>query len=337
MLVRKGSRDNWRHGENTLYVVRGTSEVNTTAVQVKRGAFSLNSNDCYILDTPARIFVWEGEGSNEHERSTAESSARWVLESTVGKEVISIKEGHEPLEFWEGIGGKGDYRSEPKLKKGDIKARLFQCTDKTGVFKVFEIYNFSQDDLDNDDVMLLDTYDAVFVWVGKNSTKKEKEMSKQVAAEYIKLADDGRSQESPVYIVEPGAEPLEFTVYFKGWDDEVAKSGEDLYSRKLKLLNLEDSVIGGLTQSQNSIEPDAKVQDMEPSKPHGAPSVNTGGVIYELARIRTSPRPEGVDLNILEVYLTDEDFEKALKMTREAFYKNPLWKQLILKKAVGLF
>lgn len=43
----------------------------------------------------------------------------------------------------------------------DHQPRLFECSNKTGRFIVTEVSQFTQDDLNEDDVMLLDTWDQV--------------------------------------------------------------------------------------------------------------------------------------------------------------------------------
>lgn len=43
----------------------------------------------------------------------------------------------------------------------DVQSRLFECSNKTGQFIVTEITDFTQDDLNPGDVMLLDTWDQV--------------------------------------------------------------------------------------------------------------------------------------------------------------------------------
>jgi len=334
MVVRKGTRETWDSKSTALYIIRGTNAFDTIAVQTKTGAFSLNSNDCFVLDTPNTIYIWEGEGSNEFERKNAVECSQNALENSNSKQHIQVKEGSEPEEFWQALGGKGEYRREPRLLKGDLKGRLFQCSDKTGVFKVFEIFNFTQDDLDNDDVMLLDAFEEVFVWVGKNASKREREMANQVAKDYIKQSDDGRNQDSPVYIVEAGAEPLEFTVFFHGWDDEVARSGEDIYERKLKQLHLESNVVGGVTHTQKET---TNTNDDIP-KSTGVPKIETGGLIIPFEKLKIKNlRPQGIDEGSLEVYLSDQEFESVLKMNRSAFYEQPKWKQLRIKKSAGLF
>lgn len=42
-----------------------------------------------------------------------------------------------------------------------INPRLFECSNQTGRFVATEIFDFSQDDLEEDDVFLLDVWDQV--------------------------------------------------------------------------------------------------------------------------------------------------------------------------------
>lgn len=44
-----------------LFHVRGTNELNTRAVQVEEKASSLNSNDCFVLETPLCTYIWHGK------------------------------------------------------------------------------------------------------------------------------------------------------------------------------------------------------------------------------------------------------------------------------------
>lgn len=42
-----------------------------------------------------------------------------------------------------------------------ITPRLFECSNQTGRFMATEIFDFNQDDLEEDDVFLLDVWDQV--------------------------------------------------------------------------------------------------------------------------------------------------------------------------------
>ena len=47
------------------------------------------------------------------------------------------------------------------------------------------MFNFIQDDLDEDDVMMLDTWSQIFIWIGDNANKEEKEQAAVIAYEYL--------------------------------------------------------------------------------------------------------------------------------------------------------
>ena len=62
--------------------------------------------------------------------------------------------------------GEGDNQTYP--------ARLFHCSNASGRFRVEEVLDFSQEDLEEDDVMILDAWKELFVWVGESARKEEK-------------------------------------------------------------------------------------------------------------------------------------------------------------------
>ena len=47
-----------------LFHVRGTNDFDTRAVQVEEKASSLNSNDCFVLETPDCTYIWYGKVSS---------------------------------------------------------------------------------------------------------------------------------------------------------------------------------------------------------------------------------------------------------------------------------
>ncbi|KAF2351874.1 Gelsolin-like domain [Trinorchestia longiramus] len=155
--------------------VRGTSKHNTKAVEVDFRAGLLNSNDCFLVVTPEHSYLWCGKGSTGDEREMAKQSQAGKAEPLV------VMEGHEPAEFWQVLGGKESYASAASLGKGpavDHPPRLFQCSNASGVFTAQEVLHFTQGDLVEDDVMLLDTWEAVFIWLGVNCNKKEVQRGK---------------------------------------------------------------------------------------------------------------------------------------------------------------
>jgi len=77
-----------------------------------------------------------------------------------------------------------------------FEPRLFHASNSQGYFHVDEIPNFSQDDLINDDIMLLDNYQTIWVWIGNQSNRFEKNGAYKMANRYIQSVRDERDKDS---------------------------------------------------------------------------------------------------------------------------------------------
>uniref|UniRef100_A0AAR2LYG0 HP domain-containing protein n=1 Tax=Pygocentrus nattereri TaxID=42514 RepID=A0AAR2LYG0_PYGNA len=142
-----------------LFQVSGSDSSNTKAIEVPALAASLNSNDVFLLKSQGAIYLWYGKGSSGDERAMAKEVSAVLGKDSFSAEIMA--EGQEPMEFWSLLGGKAPYANDKKLQQVtlDYQPRLFECSNKTGRFIVTEVTQFNQDDLSEDDVMLLDTWD----------------------------------------------------------------------------------------------------------------------------------------------------------------------------------
>nr|XP_019597412.1 PREDICTED: villin-1 [Rhinolophus sinicus] len=311
-----------------LFQVRGTSSNNTKAFEVSARASSLNSNDVFILKTPSCCYLWYGKGCSGDEREMAKMVANTI--SRTEKQVVV--EGQEPANFWVALGGKAPYASTKRLQEENVvvTARLFECSNQTGCFRATEIPDFTQDDLEEDDVFLLDVWDQVFFWIGKHANEDEKKAAAITVQEYLKTHPSGRDPETPIIVVKQGHEPATFTGWFLAWDPfkwSNAKSYEDM---KAELGNSGDW--GHIITDITSPTPDVF---------NANSNLNSGPLpIFPLEQLVNKPveeLPPGVDPSRKEEHLSVEDFTKALGMTPDAFSVLPRWKQQNLKKAKGLF
>ena len=226
------SEDSYDTDGVSLFHIKGTTAKNTYACQVEEKTSSLNSLDEFILVVPHKVMVWHGGGGNEVEKEVAATIARTLSH---GREVECFDEGNEPSEFWEFLGGKGEY-AEFADSVFPREARLFHASTASGAYKVEEVCRFTQHDLIDDDIMLLDTFTQIFVWIGSKSTEEEKMKSFDFAARFCREANDGRDPSIPVIIVKAGEEPSLFTCHFHGWDCDLASRNVflDPYEQKLK-------------------------------------------------------------------------------------------------------
>ncbi|KAI3811715.1 hypothetical protein L1987_21444 [Smallanthus sonchifolius] len=129
------------------------------------------------------------------------------------------KEGSESATFWLGLGGKDNITSNKVSLDTTRDPHLFSFSLCKGKFEIEELYNFDQDDLLPEDILILDTRAEVIVWVGQAVDPKEKKSALELGQKYIEQAEslDGLSPRVPLYKVTEGNEPCFFTVYFS-WE-----------------------------------------------------------------------------------------------------------------------
>ncbi|NWX55907.1 VILI protein, partial [Promerops cafer] len=310
-----------------LFQVHGTNEYNTKAFEVPVRASSLNSNDVFVLKTPSCCYLWYGKGCSGDEREMAKTVADII--SKMEKPVIA--EGQEPPEFWLALGGKSQYASSKRLQEENpsVSPRLFECSNKTGTFLATEIIDFTQDDLDESDVYLLDTWDQVFLWIGKGANESEKEAAAAMAQEYLQSHPSGRDLDTPIIVVKQGYEPPTFTGWFLAWDP---LNWDDKKSYETLRAELGDeSSLGQLTSVLTSRqEVFTASTTLVPTKLETFP-------LHVLVNTAAEDLPRGVDPSRKEDHLSSEDFQAVFGMNRSAFSNLPLWKQQKLKKDKGLF
>lgn len=222
MVVYKGgtSREGGQSApaETRLFQVRANSAGHTRAVELDAVSSHLNSNDAFILVTAGGSFLWVGVGASDTEKQGAQQ-----LCDILGVSASELSEGGETDQFWEALGGKAEYRTSTRLKdKMDAHPpQLFACSNKTGNFIIEEVPGeMTQEDLATDDVMILDSWDQVFVWIGNEAQEEEKTEAMASAARYIETDPANRDRRTPIVKIKQGFEPPTFTGWFLGWDHE---------------------------------------------------------------------------------------------------------------------
>ncbi|KAJ8964532.1 hypothetical protein NQ314_004827 [Rhamnusium bicolor] len=154
------------------------SALYTRLVQIRPDASLLNSAFCYILNVPFEqeddsgiVYVWIGSKSDSDEARLIQEIAEDMFNSPwVTLQVLS--EGEEPDNFfWLGLEGKKPYETDATFME---YTRLFRCSNEKGYFIVSEkCSDFCQDDLADDDIMILDNGEQVFLWLGAKCSEVE--------------------------------------------------------------------------------------------------------------------------------------------------------------------
>ncbi|XP_006757426.1 PREDICTED: advillin [Myotis davidii] len=303
-----------------LFQIQGNDKSNTKAVEVPAFASSLNSNDVFLLRTQADHYLWYGKGSSGDERAMAKELAGILCNGTED----TVAEGQETPEFWDLLGGKTPYASHKRLQQEilDVQPRLFECSNKTGRFIVTEITEFTQDDLNPSDVMLLDTWDQVFLWIGAEANATEKESALATAQEYLHTHPSGRDTDTPILIIKQGFELPIFTGWFLAWDSHIWSAGKSYEQLKEELGDAAaiTRITADMRNTTLSLNSEIKYYPIE-----------------VLLKNQNQELPEDVDPAKKENYLSEQDFVSVFGITRGQFAALPGWKQLQMKKEKGLF
>ncbi|KAK9065757.1 hypothetical protein SSX86_015158 [Deinandra increscens subsp. villosa] len=252
-IADKGLKDDTYSPDTpALIEISGTSMHNNKALQVDvsghiyfgtnlmcihnliQAAGSLNSYGCFILQSATAALTWHGNQSTVEQQQLAVKVIEFLKP---GAPIKLAKEGKESLAFWLALGGKQSYNSKKVTQEIVREPHLFEISSNKGKFEIEEIYNFEQDDLLAEDVMILDTHAEVIVWVGQSVDPKEKQNAFETGQKYIDLAAsvDGLSPHVPLYRVAEGCEPCFFTTYFS-WDPSKAPVQGNSFKKKAMIL-----------------------------------------------------------------------------------------------------
>lgn len=177
------------------------------------GAFG--RGDCYLIDAGMKIYLWIGPNSSVDEKFLTAASAVMKDTSRKGKaDIDRIEGGNEPAEFKALFDDftLTDEDTEGILRKVQMETRehklwrVHRESDDT----LFVEVDLSRDSLKSDDVFLLDAWDSIFVWRGKNATAREKFDGTILARRY----DAERVGVQEIELIEEGQEPKEFLKSF---------------------------------------------------------------------------------------------------------------------------
>uniref|UniRef100_A0A674PNQ1 Supervillin a n=1 Tax=Takifugu rubripes TaxID=31033 RepID=A0A674PNQ1_TAKRU len=353
MVIHSGKREEEEEEENCqndwrLYCVRGEVAVEGHLVEVACNCSSLRSRVSMLLlcVSQALIYLWHGCKAQTHTQEVARTAANQIkeqcpletgLHSSSNVTIWECDEGAEPAAFWEALGRRDRKAYDCMLQdpgRFNFTPRLYQLSSSSGQFTAVEFLYpardskkvnsmpFLEEDLytaSQPALFLVDNHHEVYLWQGwwpqdtgnTGSARIRWDVDRKCAMETVlQYCQDKNGKKPPkAYLIHAGLEPLTFTNMFPSWEhrEDIAEITE----REAEVCNqiiLVEDVLARLCKTT-----------------------------YPLAELLARPLPEGVDPLRLEVYLTDEDFETALEMSREEYSSLPGWKQVNLKKSKGLF
>ena len=124
------------------------------------------------------------------------------------------------MEFWIDLGGKKSHE-----KNADFMnfSRLFKCSNDKGYFCISEkCSDFCQEDLVDEDIMILDNGNQIFIWVGTKCSDVEIKLAYKSAQVYLQnMRSKQPERPRQMMLTFKGKESKRFTKCFHGWTKHV--------------------------------------------------------------------------------------------------------------------
>ena len=228
LVIKKGSRrahklPGFKASPEFFHIRSNGSALCRRCIEVQPDAARLNSCFVYVLKVPfdpldksGIVYIWLGSKAPAEEARVAED----IVAALYPPERFSLQilnEGEEPNNFfWVGLGGQKPHEADAAFMES---SRLFRCSNDKGYFTVSEkCSDFCQDDLALDDIMILDSGEQVFLWMGPRCSEVEVKLSYKSAQVYIQnLRAKPAERPRKLFLTVIGKESKRFTRCFHGW------------------------------------------------------------------------------------------------------------------------
>lgn len=376
MFIHKARDIETRHDSWRMYLVNGNDENESIALEVECHMKQLRSRGCILLIHRAngRLILWKGAKTTENQQKIALKVCSKICEfySCDGIKLQEHIEGEESEEFLKAIGGENNDREVygslmNRDESFDFTPRMYQLTSKNGRFEAIQMdpglrtkefttaFPFVQQDLYSSrqpTLFIVDNGYEIFLWqgwwpkdeeiidqdevddlnnidnrAGENRWHLEKCEAMQTTLDYWKekCGNDEKYMNNS-YMITAGFEPIEFQTIFPEWqtNEQVVNLNSEV--RQLKLFYY--SALSNVPYLKNPTKQPVQLNEY---------AARFKQDIYPLEVLLVRPLPEYINATKVEMYLSDEDFEKTLGLTKIEWRKLPLWKKISLRKDKGLF
>ncbi|OAF71434.1 Adseverin [Intoshia linei] len=183
-------------------------------VEIQIDSNCFNSHFVYIIyiasEFEKKCIIWEGSEASKILLNLAQNAGQYF-----NTNVTIISETNQP-HFLNNL-----YNKQIDVSNYAFidNTRLFRCSFEKGYFTVSEKFiDFCQDDLNEEDVMLLDNGQQIYVWIGNDSSDIELTCalrSSKLYREYITMENEQDTR--IIRLASHDNPPVEFTQCFLGW------------------------------------------------------------------------------------------------------------------------
>lgn len=184
--------------------------------EVELSVNSLESSDVFILDLGSVVYQWNGSASNKEERYSAAQFLMQLSSERNGKcktHVLDELSTEDNIEFVNFLPDKPVFKTK---KYYESTKCIYKLTDENGQlsFELVAKNSLPKRAISDGDVYFIDTGSQLFVYIGKQCSKGEKQNAMSYAHNYLKHT---RHRYIPVTVVGSSQESEELE---QAWDKD---------------------------------------------------------------------------------------------------------------------
>ncbi|KAJ9557914.1 hypothetical protein OSB04_012528 [Centaurea solstitialis] len=245
--------------KNRMFICRGKHVVHIKEASpsfVPCARSSLSHDDIFILDGKNKIFQFNGYNTSIQDRARALEVVQYIKDNYhLGKcDIAAIEDGQlmadaEAGEFWGFFGG---FAPLPRKTNANAAAKSTHAVPtqlfcvKKGKAEHVDAKSLTKKLLDTHYCYLLDCGGILYVWVGRNTSVKDRTAASGAAEEYLAAQD--RATSNIICMVE-NFETVSFRSKFDSWPRSADDASEDGRGKVAALLKRRGLDVKGLLKS----------------------------------------------------------------------------------------
>jgi hypothetical protein len=191
---------------------------------MKKKPYTFLDGDVYVVETDTTLWIWLGARSYADDKAVGAWSAKQIEAKDRALDIHTIRQAEEPREFKQLLDYEVKYGDTPGFLKHveNIELKDYRLLriylDDRGKLQTREV-EIDDASFKSDDCFILDAYENLYVWIGKDSQVKEKYEAGKIAREI----DVERKRAPIIYTINEGDEPEGFEKLIDDidWKDKV--------------------------------------------------------------------------------------------------------------------
>eukprot|EP01080_Neovahlkampfia_damariscottae_P006648 gene6648-10813_t len=202
-IIHFGKHSDYEQNSMEVLEIRKSNTGAIRAIGIDKNYVYIHSNSVFIFKTNNEVVIRIGNHCTEEEIEYTKK----VVGAISDKKLIINDESNDISSLL-----KKSFNVETVVSGSRNPMKLYHFFAQSGVVEYSEIYDFSQSNLNEEDVYVLHNGDIVYCWFGEKSSFYSRKFTLELAEKYTK-----KVEAKNLFVVKSKGEPIDFSILFQAW------------------------------------------------------------------------------------------------------------------------